>query len=647
MSEKKVEIKTFHYLFLTFCLFVVLCLSISKVCLAAEPNSIQDDVGLDANMLSYMLQSEQQDKPKTPKALTEIWDPNRYISIDEVQPGMEAYCLTCYKDTNIEKFELEVLSVVRNIELGRDAILVQGIDERFIHTGPVGGCSGSPVYIDGRLAGALAFAWYFSKDPLYGVTPIEEMLKVGRGGSSEQNTTQAGFVFDFSRPIDLAEIDRQITRPRVSTSNKLVGASPLPCPLITSGLPAEACKQLEAFVEPFGLMVIPGISVGGWQKATGQDVSLEPGAVLIVPLVSGDITIFVLGTATEVIGDNVYGFGHSFLSRGPVDLPMATGQVHTVISSLARSFKVGSTLEIVGALTTDESAAILGRIGKKPKMIPMTIRVDRYNDPEKRVYNCQVANDRLLTPILFASAVSGAASYLGDFPLDHTIEYKVAINVQQAEPITFENVSTGSGVNDMILESRASVALLMNNPFKKINIESLDFEIQIMPKNIISQIWSVNLSDTKVKAGETIEIAAVVESFLAGKKKYQFSLKIPEDMPPGGYELTVCGSQDYAQFLRKAVPYKFIAQSLPSLIEAINNALQIRQDKLYCLLALPPGGVALERAELPDLPATKALVLQNEKRILRAQPYQHWLEESIETGTIIADRKVAHIMVEK
>jgi hypothetical protein len=417
--------------------------------------------------------------------------------------------------------------------------------------------------------------------------------------------------------------------------------------LITSGLPADACRQLEAFVEPFGLMVIPGISGGGQQKANGQKVSLEPGAVLTIPLVSGDITIFVLGTVTEVIGNNVYGFGHSFLSRGPVNLPMATGQVHTVISSLSRSFKAGSTLEIVGALTTDESAAILGHIGEKPKMIPLTIRVDRYNDPEKRVYNCQVANDQQLTPILFASAVAGAASYLGDFPPDHTIEYKVTINIEQAEPITFENVSTGSGVNDMLLESRTSVALLMNNPFKEVNIESLDFEIRIKPKNIISQIWSVDLSDTKVKAGETIEIAAVIESFLAGKKKYQFSLKIPEDMPPGEYELTVCGSQDYAQFLKKVGPYKFIAQSLPSLIEAINNSLQIRQDKLYCLLTLPPGGVALEKAELPDLPATKALVLQNDKRTLRAQPYQHWLEESIETGTIIADKKVARIIVEK
>jgi len=153
----------------------------------------------------------------------DIWDSNKYISIDEVQPGMKAYCLTCYKGTEIEKFALDVISVVRNISPGRNAILVQSTDERFIHTGPIGGCSGSPVYIDGRLAGALAFAWVFSKDPLYGVTPIEEMLEVGRADDRRQtpedkgqkaNACRVGFVFDFSKPIDFAEIDKQITDPR-------------------------------------------------------------------------------------------------------------------------------------------------------------------------------------------------------------------------------------------------------------------------------------------------------------------------------------------------------------------------------------------------------------------------------------------------
>jgi len=353
------------------------------------------------------------------------------------------------------------------------------------------------------------------------------------------------------------------------------------------------------------------------------------------------------GTVTEVRDDKVYGFGHSYLGYGPVDLPMATGKVHTVVSSIYRSSKLASMVETVGALTTDESMAILGRIGAKAKTIRLTIRIDRYNDTEKRVYNCRVANNRLLTPMLLQTAVSGAAFQLGDFPPDHMVEYKVAIGLEDAESISFENISTDRRLFELTIESSGSVAMLMNNPYEEVGIESIDYDIRIVPRSIVSHIWSLDLSDSKVKAGENIEIGVVVESVLAGKKKYQCTLEIPEDLAPGRYDLTVCGSSDYERFLLKAVPYKFIAQSVPGLIEALNYSLGVGRDKLYFLLALPPGGVALEQAELPDLPGTKALILQNAKRTLRIQPYQHWIERSLETGTVVIDKKVMKITVEK
>jgi len=573
-------------------------------------------------------------------------DPTKYITIDEVRPGMEAYCLTGYKGTEIEKFDMEVLSVVRNVRPGRDAILVQGTDERFIHTGPVWGCSGSPVYIDGRLAGALAFAWTFSKDPLYGVTPIEDMLKVGRKApNTKEAAWEPGFAFDFSTPVDFPQIYKQLTTTPV-TGKSRSGMAALRCPLITSGLPAGVVEQLNDSVEPFGLVAVAGIG-GSADVNKNEDVQLAPGACLAVPLVTGDITMEVIGTVTEVAGDKVYGFGHSFLGYGPVDLPMATGQVHTVVSSRARSFKVASMLEIVGALTMDESAAVLGRVGAKARMIPLTMRIDRYNDPETRVYNCQVVDNRLYTPLVLRSAVAGAALYLGDLPPDHMIEYKVSIGLEGADHITFENVSTGSGLMEMIIDGTVPVALLMNNPYEKVDIESIDFDVRIMPKNIISHIWSVDLADSTVKAGQKLQIGVVVESFLAGKKKYQYSLKIPDELAPGRYDLIITGGYGYLKFLRKAASYRFVPQNLATLIEAMNNLLAIKREGLYCLLVLPPGGIALEKAELPDLPATKALVLQDAKRTLRTQPYQHWLENSLTTGTVVIDEKVMRITVEK
>ena len=589
-----------------------------------------------------------------PKGLESLWNPAKYISLEEIKPGMDAYCLTEYGTAGIEKFGMEVVDIVRNMSTGRDligdVILVKGTDERFIRTGPVAGCSGSPVYIDDRLAGALAFTWTYSTEPLYAATPIGEMLRIGQGSQaeqSEQSGTQTGYMYNFSGPFEFAEIYRVYADTQVRPTRSLGGATPLPYPLITSGIPAEVCEQFKPRVEPFGLMVVAGGSGGNGNIQNSENIRLVPGACLCVPLVSGDIQISTFGTATEVIDDKVYAFGHLLLGQGQIDLPMATGKVHTVVSNTVSSFKMASVVETVGALTTDEADGVIGRIGATAKTIPLKIEIDRYNDTQKRVYNCQLANHQQLTPRYLELAVSGAAQYLGSFPPDHMVEYNVAIGVENTELITFENVSSGLGLNEVLAEGIGSVLLLLNNPFKKVDIESIEFNIRIAPKNINAAIWSLDLSDTKVKAGENIEIEAIIETVLAGKKKYHCRMEIPEDLAPGKYELIVCGSQAYEQFLAKSVPHRFVAKSMPDLIEALNNALNIPRDRLYCLLVLPPSGVTLEKSELPDLPATKAMVLQDAKRTLRIQPYQHWKEKSIQTGTVIAGRKVIRITVEE
>jgi len=577
-----------------------------------------------------------------------LWDPARYISVDEIQPGMKAYCLTVYKGTQAERFDLEVLSVVRNYMPKRDAILVQGTDERFVHTGPVAGCSGSPVYIEGRLAGALAFGWFFSKDPLYGVTPIKEMLEVGRstatgkdGGTSGK--TSGGYSFDYSKPIDFAQVEKQIAG-ELASANRSSAAGALPCPLIASGLPATVSSELGDSLRPFGIEVISGMS-GGAAAGSAKEQRLTPGACLAVPLVTGDISMEVIGTVTEVRGDDVFGFGHSFLGYGLVDLPMATGQVHTVVSSMFRSFKFATAGEIVGALTMDESAAVRGRVGATPKMIPLTVTVERYNDPQKRRYECRIAGNRLLTPILLRGALAGAVLMQGPLPPDHTIEYIATVKLDGEKPVAFANVSANTGLMEMVRDSIGSVAMLLNNPYKEIDIQSIDFNVKVGSKNLTSGIWSVDISDPEVKAGEQIDVDVVTESFLAEKKKYKFSLVVPKDIQPGQYELIVCGGYDYEQFVRKAVPYRFVPTNLSTLVESMNEILAISRDGLHCVLVLPPSGIAVERAELPDLPATKSLVLGHAKRDLVVQPYQHWIEKAVRTGTVVMDGKQMQVTV--
>jgi hypothetical protein len=580
-------------------------------------------------------------------AITHLWDPARYITVDEVRPEMEAYCLTVYEGTKIERFGLKVLDVLHNWRPGTDAILVRGTDERFIHTGPVAGCSGSPVYIDGRLAGALAWSVAFSKDPFYIVTPIEEMLPVGQGDRTEPaDPAGPALTFDLAGPIDLTQIEQQIAGSPSPNADYPSGALPLPCPLVVSGLPTHVFEQFDAAVRPFGLMAVAGAGSGAGAPRS-ENVTLAPGAALAVPLITGDITVDAVGTVTEVIGNRVYAFGHSFLGYGAVDLPMAAARVHTIVSNMIFSYKFAGATQTIGALRADEAKAIYGLIGEKARMMPLTIKVDRYNDAETRTYNCRVAYNRLFTPLLLRVAVSGAALMLGNLPPDHLIHYKVNIGIQNAAPITFENVSTSQGLNEVIVESIIPVAMLMNNPYQSVNIESIETQIGITPKNIISHIWSVDLSDSRVEPGEEVEISTVVESFLAQKKKYRAAFTIPHDLTPGKYDLIVCGAYAYQRFLRKAAPYRFTPQNLSTLIEALQNILAIRRDRLYCILSLPAAGVSIEMAQLPDLPATKALILQDPKRALRATPYQHWIEKSLDTGTVIIDAKTLKITVER
>ncbi len=577
-----------------------------------------------------------------------LWDAQRYIKVDEIKPGMEGYCLTDYGNAGVEKFGIRVVNVVHNFEPGRNVILVMGTDDRFVHTGIVAGCSGSPVYIDGRLAGALALGWTFAKDPLYGVTPIEEMLQVGLacGASAPNAPAHTGaFTFDFSKPLDLAAVNEQMTSKKLLGTGKSTGATALPCPLLVSGLPAEACRQMVGQLEALGFTAVPGLS--GNEPSLEGKVSLVPGATVTIPLVSGDIRMEVLGTITEVCGDRIYGFGHSFLGCGPTNLPMAGGKVYTVISSVMRSFKLGTCSEIVGAITADESGAIFGRVGAKPDMVPLTIHVEHFNALENRTYNCQVAYNPMLTAALVRSALEGAAYQVGTFPLEHCIEYSAAIDLDDGERIRFGNTSSNLELAEPSMEMGGALALLMNNPYRGPAVKNLQFDLKVRPRNIAGYIWSVDIADPKVKPGEKIEAEVVIESFLKEKRKYQVSVDVPEDLPAGKYNLMFLGVYEYENFLRKTTPFRFLATNYQTLVEALNATLNVNRTKLYCLLLLPPGGIALEKAELPDLPGTKALILQSEKRPVAALPYSHWVEKTVDTGTVIADKEMVPITVEK
>ncbi len=567
-------------------------------------------------------------------------DSTKYITVDEIAPGMDAYCLTVMQGTAIERFDLKILSIIRNANPGRDRILVVGTDPQFIHVGPVRGCSGSPVYIDGRMAGALSAGWSFAKDPLYLVTPIEDMLEISnRPAGRVDKAKQASplLSLDFSKPLDLNEV-----RSLLDTMGANLASENLL--LMATSLPKHVCDNLKPSFGRLGLVPVAGAVTSAQMQ---DDIKLEPGSSLVVPLVTGDISMAVTGTVTEVDGNKVYGFGHPFLGYGDIDLPMATGKVHTVIASMSFSFKLATAGKIVGAIRSDLGSGIYGEIGQKAKMIPIRVTVDRFDDPQKRTFNCELAVNRFYTPQMSQASILGAAMMYGDLPPEHTVKYSADIKTQEFGSIVFENISSGQGLRDLAGDAAGMISLLMNNPYRKVNISRLDFNVEITPDNLMAKISEVILSDSKVKPGQTIDVKVVLKPYKQPKTQHTFKLTIPEDLADGEYQINVFGSYGYEKFLRKNAIHRYLQHDLPTLIAAIKNIVKIRRDRLYLTLELPAAGIVVNEKELPFIPATKALLLRDATRTIATTPHQHWLEKSDNIGSIVPNTGTMKLTVEK
>lgn len=569
-------------------------------------------------------------------------DRTRYIGLDEIRPDMVGYCLTVYRGQTVEKFGLRVLSVVPNWEPGRDAILVVGTDERLIHTGTVAGCSGSPVFLDGRMAGALAAGWFGSKDPLYFVTPIEYMLGIGTGTGPAHEPT---VTLDYTQPIDLGATDAAFRRQVARYLRRRDPTGQTLLPVVTSLTP----QAIDAAAEYFDTMGLAPVAAGQVTTSNAPaSADFEPGGVLVMPLVSGDISMAGTGTVTEVVGDKVYGFGHAFGGTGAVDLPMAGGTIHTVVPGLLRAFKYSSAGPIVGAIRYDEAMGVLGLRGATPKLIDLTIRVTRYNDPQQRTYRCRVAVDKLRTPLLCQSALIGAVSMYGDLPPEHVLRYRGSLVTEGLGVLRFENVSSGSGFSDVAGDVGGAIEKLMLNPFGQTEIRSLELDVDVAERNIRASIKSVQVSDTVLKPGQTLRIDVLLQSYLAEKTTVTLQLALPEDLKPGTHQVQIFGSEGYTKHLSSAAPYRLTGYDLPSLAQALQNLLDIRRDRLYAVLALPAAGLTVQQEELPDLPATRSLVMQDATRLEPyMQPMQQWIVAHKDPGRIVLNQQAVKITVEE
>jgi hypothetical protein len=575
-----------------------------------------------------------------------LFDPARHMRVSEVKPGMTGYGLSVFKGTKIERFNVEVISVLRDFNPKYDVILVRLQGANLEHTGSIAGMSGSPIYLKDdqgreRMVGAFAYGWPLMKDPIGGVQPIEYMLgiKPGKtsappppasqpvaGSEARTEAAQPRMRWDVSEAIPLpgmttapadypfAAIDSFKPNPRLGLDgdDSVTRMRPLVTPLMTTGLPPKLVDQLTPIFKAYGMTPLQAGGIGG-KPATGDQakppVELEPGSVLAVPLLTGDVEMTAVGTCTERIGDRVWGFGHPFNNEGAIALPLGGGEINGVIANLMTSFKLGAIDRTVGTLFADQTVGVAGEIGKKPPVIPIAIRVHYTDGSQDRSYKFSAAWHPKLTPLIGATAVTSAVTGAHDLPEYHTIDYDVTLKFENGQSVHLVNSMVNMSMPELFFDFGGPMIVAASNPYEQVSVKSIEGTVNVTPHARDATILWVNAPRLKYRPGETLKAFVTYRPFRAEDAILPVEFELPRDLPEGTYQFTLSGWEQFVQDERTAKPFRFSAESVDDVFSVLRDLSSFRHDAIYMRLVRQPDGIAIERTAMRSLPGSRREVL--------------------------------------
>ncbi len=561
------------------------------------------------------------------------FDPNRDMHVSEVRPGMTGYGLSVFKGTKIEKFDVTVLSVLKHFNPKYDVVLVRCKGQNLEHTGSIAGMSGSPIFLKDdqgryRLIGAFAYGWPLMKDPVGGVQPIEYMLKIPdhkpTTRPAEKAATEAGamitaperwvasdsmFLPGMKAPppdFPLASLDSMRPNPRLGMDNPAVGQlQPLATPLMTSGLPTSLLGEFAPLFRAYGLVPLQA----GGSADDGADPKLEPGSVLAVPLVTGDVDMTAVGTCTEVQGPYVLGFGHSFNNEGPIELPVGPGEINAVIANLMTSFKLGAITHPTGTLYADETVGVAGKIGDVPPMIPIHIEVKYTDGSGERSYNFQAAWHRKYTPLLSTAVVLAAITGVHDLPQYQTIDYDITIQFSNGQKLHVKNMDVNASPATMFMAIGNPMIAAADNPFAEVAVRSIKGTVRITPRADSADILWVNAQKLKYRPGETLKAYLNYRPFRGEESILPIEFGIPHDLPDGTYQFVISGWEQYFSDEQISKSFRFSAENTKEMFAVLRDISSIRHNALYMRLVRQPDGVAIGRTAMPNLPSSRREVI--------------------------------------
>ena len=543
-------------------------------------------------LLSFLGSSncQAQARPQSPQTQS-----NETLPLDQVRPGMEGYAYTIFAGDQVEKFDLEVIGVMPNF-LGpkQSIILVQLKGPKVEHTGVVAGMSGSPVYLEGKLAGALSLKLgIFTKEPIAGVTPIADVL--AGGGVSAPNSSGA-----VQGPVSNELASRAGLQGGVELRS-------IETPLVFSGFQSSAIQKFSNQLDGYGLVA----AQGGTTAARPDDGKLAPGDMAGMVLVQGDVSINSACTVTAVRGDRVFLCGHPFLNLGDVQLPMARSRVLTTLSSDLASTKIVNVGGPIGTITGDHLTAVTGKLGAAPAMIPMELTTK--SALGEKIVRAEIVNHPKLTPLLVAMTAFNGLTQNIVYGEGTTLKMNAEVRLKGHAPVEIENTFAPS---DSLNPDGMPVALsimsvftrLFTNQFEAVQVEKISVHVESAVGRQSYSIESAWLEKGEAAPGETLRLRVLVRPYRGAARIEETTIKVPDQVARGTTLRVMVSDADWMN--RASRGFGFGAgvgqgspEGLDPLIALINR--ERRNDRVYVGLFVPSPTMLWDDKELPNVPLSQ------------------------------------------
>ncbi len=563
-------------------------------------------------------------------SLSALWAKTEFFRIEDLRPGMRGTGRTCFQGTTPQEFQVEILGILHGINPGASAVLARLSGEMLDKTGVFEGMSGSPVFIDGKLLGAIAFSYTFAKEPICGITPITQMVQTfdepadptsGAKGVIKKSDLQNLPMPPSGGRYGVKDLRLQTGDLKKQPALAAFGGHalvPIATPLSLGGLHPATLDAFAPRLRAMGLSLLQG--TGGSKPSPAsrsarqpEDSPLEPGSNIVVPLVRGDLDVSAGGTVTHVDGNKVYAFGHSLLELGFTELPMHKARAITVFPSLESSFKILETGEQAGTIRQDRGMGIYGILGDMPRMVPLNVHLTTSRGV-RRDLKYELARDPLLTPLLINLTVYNTIVATERAQGFTTLRVKGKIHIKNQLPIEVNNrfSSTGGAPSDASLSVAVPVNYLMAAGYRNLDLENIDLEISAQETDQAAMLDSISFSRTEVKAGESLELAISCKKANGESLRETYPVKIPENASPGPMLMLVADGTAIMSLEDKEEGDILVPRDLTQLIRFINNIR--KNDRLYVRFYRQEPGVLVKGEGMPGLPPSYLSILKSERK---------------------------------